>query len=318
MIIRLTRRWYPPTLCNYARVTALLCNSTEDPAHSKPKARLQRFSMPNDIRRAGWKCGSKEKAARQDARPGVQRLYLYIFIQSQIANEPQRSTQLAARAVRRGQAALLANLIAASWTFDHQRNYGFLSLSLPLLQCPCTIVGWICPRWSQHTLPDKQASSGVLVHILVTSSKQITDFSFSNAANIPLLFRGLLSNMAKFDPSTPLLFRNPIIPGFNPDPTICMVPANGDLPATYFLSTSTFEYFPGCAIYTSTDLMSWRLIGHALTRRSQIELRTVEPGAGSWASTLRYRVDEKRWYLANCLFQRYRPASDVRRQECDF
>jgi beta-xylosidase len=107
-------------------------------------------------------------------------------------------------------------------------------------------------------------------------------------------------------------FNNPVLQGFNPDPTICVVPADGETPTTYFLSTSTFEYFPGCAIYTSTDLLGWRLIGHALTRRSQIELRTVEPGAGSWASTLRYRAAEGRFYLANCLFQRYRPASNVR------
>ncbi|KAL2876456.1 hypothetical protein SGCOL_008262 [Colletotrichum sp. CLE4] len=108
------------------------------------------------------------------------------------------------------------------------------------------------------------------------------------------------------------IFLNPIIPGFNPDPTVCVVPATESTPTTYFLSTSTFEYFPGCAIYTSTDLINWKLIGHALTRRSQIELRTVEPGAGSWASTLRYRSQEKRWYLANGLFQRYRPTSDER------
>lgn len=120
--------------------------------------------------------------------------------------------------------------------------------------------------------------------------------------------------MVDMSPSGTLIFRNPVITGFNADPTICVVPADGDTPTAYFLSTSTFEYFPGCAIYTSTDLIHWRLIGHALTRKSQIELRTVEPGAGSWASTLRYRVDEKRWYLANCLFQRYRPASDVCRE----
>ena len=110
----------------------------------------------------------------------------------------------------------------------------------------------------------------------------------------------------------PTSFRNPVIRGFNPDPTICVVPPGPhSTVTTYFLSTSTFEYFPGCPIYSSTDLINWKLIGHALTRRSQIELRTVEPGAGSWASTLRYRSEEKRWYLANCLFQRYRPASDV-------
>ncbi|KAI1187629.1 glycoside hydrolase family 43 protein [Nemania serpens] len=41
-------------------------------------------------------------------------------------------------------------------------------------------------------------------------------------------------------------------------------------------------------------------------------MRTVEPGAGSWASTLRYRPQEKRWYLATGVFQRYRPGSDER------
>jgi beta-xylosidase len=107
-------------------------------------------------------------------------------------------------------------------------------------------------------------------------------------------------------------FQNPILTGFNPDPTICVVPATESTPTTFFLSTSTFEYFPGCAIYTSTDLVNWKLIGHALNRRSQIDLRTVEPGAGSWASTLRYRPDEKRFYLANGLFHRYRPTSDER------
>ncbi|KAI1292726.1 glycoside hydrolase family 43 protein [Xylaria venustula] len=107
-------------------------------------------------------------------------------------------------------------------------------------------------------------------------------------------------------------FQNPVIPGFNPDPTVCVVPATETTPTTYFLSTSTFEYFPGCPIYTSVDLVNWRLIGHALTRRSQIEMRTVEPGAGSWASTLRYRSLEKRWYLATGIFQRYRPGSDER------
>lgn len=108
-------------------------------------------------------------------------------------------------------------------------------------------------------------------------------------------------------------FQNPVIRGFNPDPTVCVVPSPtpGGKP-TYYLSTSTFEYFPGCAIYRSIDVINWTLIGHALTRQSQLNLRTVEPGAGSWASTLRYRQDEKRWYLFNGVFHRYRPGSDER------
>lgn len=108
-------------------------------------------------------------------------------------------------------------------------------------------------------------------------------------------------------------FQNPIIRGFNPDPTICAVPPSSpNEQTTFYLSTSTFEYFPGCAIYRSTDLINWTLIGHALTRASQLNLRTVEPGAGSWASTLRYRKEEKRWYLFNGVYHRYRPSSDER------
>ncbi|KII91874.1 glycoside hydrolase family 43 protein [Plicaturopsis crispa FD-325 SS-3] len=77
-------------------------------------------------------------------------------------------------------------------------------------------------------------------------------------------------------------FRNPIIPGFNPDPTILSV---GD---DYFISTSTFEFFPGHPIYHSKDLVNWKLIGHALNRPSQIPLYGFAPEGGIWAPTLRH------------------------------
>ncbi|KAI0015858.1 beta-xylosidase [Xylariomycetidae sp. FL0641] len=113
--------------------------------------------------------------------------------------------------------------------------------------------------------------------------------------------------------SSSTVFQNPVLRGFNPDPTVCVVPATATAPATYFLCTSTFEYFPGCAIYASTDLVNWRAAGHALTRRpAQLDLRTVEPGAGAWACTLRYRPAERRFYLATAAFCRYRPAADDR------
>src|SRR5688572_20560871 len=77
------------------------------------------------------------------------------------------------------------------------------------------------------------------------------------------------------------VFANPILPGFNPDPTICR--AGSD----YYVATSTFEYFPGVPIYHSKDLLSWRLIGHALTRDSQLELRGARSSQGIFAPTLR-------------------------------
>lgn len=61
--------------------------------------------------------------------------------------------------------------------------------------------------------------------------------------------------------------RNPILPGFHPDPSIVRV---GD---DYYIATSTFEWFPGVRLHHSRDLLHWRPIGHALTRQSQIDLR---------------------------------------------
>lgn len=49
-------------------------------------------------------------------------------------------------------------------------------------------------------------------------------------------------------------------------------------------------------------------------------MRTPEAGAGSWASTLRYRVEgdgrggeQGRWFLCTAVFARYRPQMDVSR-----
>jgi hypothetical protein len=43
------------------------------------------------------------------------------------------------------------------------------------------------------------------------------------------------SSSGPTDPADPPTFHNPVLRGFNPDPTICVVPAAGDTPTTYFL-----------------------------------------------------------------------------------
>lgn len=77
-------------------------------------------------------------------------------------------------------------------------------------------------------------------------------------------------------------FRNPILPGFYPDPSICRVGED------YYLVTSTFEYFPGVPIFHSRDLVHWRQIGHVLDRPSQLNLDSVPQSYGIFAPTLRY------------------------------
>ncbi|WP_111978533.1 glycoside hydrolase family 43 protein [Algibacillus agarilyticus] len=75
---------------------------------------------------------------------------------------------------------------------------------------------------------------------------------------------------------------NPILPGFNPDPSICRV---GD---DYYIATSTFEWFPGVQIHHSRDLVNWRLLDRVLTTRQQLDLRGAENSSGCWAPALTY------------------------------
>ena len=73
---------------------------------------------------------------------------------------------------------------------------------------------------------------------------------------------------------------NPILTGFNPDPSICRV---GD---DYYIATSTFEWFPGVQIHHSRDLVHWRLLGRALDRVSQLDMRGCPNSGGVWAPCL--------------------------------
>ncbi|RHZ55798.1 putative xylosidase/arabinosidase [Aspergillus thermomutatus] len=59
---------------------------------------------------------------------------------------------------------------------------------------------------------------------------------------------------------------NPIIAGFAPDPSVVKV---GEW---FFLINSSFHLFPGLPIYASQDLISWRHIGNAINRQSQLSL----------------------------------------------
>ncbi|TDQ37732.1 glycoside hydrolase family 43 protein [Aureibacillus halotolerans] len=77
-------------------------------------------------------------------------------------------------------------------------------------------------------------------------------------------------------------FKNPIIPGMYPDPSICRVGED------YYLVTSSFEYFPGVPIFHSKDLVNWRQIGHVLDRPEQLNLDQTPTSRGIYAPTIRY------------------------------
>jgi len=77
-------------------------------------------------------------------------------------------------------------------------------------------------------------------------------------------------------------YRNPVIPGFYPDPSVCRVGED------YYLVNSSFEYFPGVPVFHSRDLVHWRQIGHCLTRPSQLKLESAWSSGGIYAPTIRY------------------------------
>ncbi|QNF29665.1 glycoside hydrolase family 43 protein [Metabacillus elymi] len=82
---------------------------------------------------------------------------------------------------------------------------------------------------------------------------------------------------------------NPILRGFNPDPSFLRVEDD------YYIATSTFEWFPGVQIHHSKDLVNWRLLTHALTRKSQVNMEGNINSGGVWAPCLTY--SEGTFYL---------------------
>lgn len=82
---------------------------------------------------------------------------------------------------------------------------------------------------------------------------------------------------------------NPILRGFNPDPSIVRVGED------YYIATSTFEWFPGVQIHHSKDLVHWHLVARPLNRLSQLDLGGTMNSGGVWAPCLSY--DRGIYYL---------------------
>ena len=82
---------------------------------------------------------------------------------------------------------------------------------------------------------------------------------------------------------------NPILRGFNPDPSILRVEDD------YYIATSTFEWFPGVQIHHSKDLIHWELIHRPLNRTSQLDMIGNPDSCGVWAPCLSYA--EGTYYL---------------------
>ncbi len=76
------------------------------------------------------------------------------------------------------------------------------------------------------------------------------------------------------------LIRNPILPGFNPDPSVVRVGED------FYIATSTFEWYPGVQIHHSRDLKNWRLVSRPLNRADLLDMRGNPDSCGIWAPCL--------------------------------
>jgi len=88
-------------------------------------------------------------------------------------------------------------------------------------------------------------------------------------------------------------YRNPILTGFHPDPSIVRVKDD------YYMVTSTFIYFPSIPILHSKDLINWKIIGHAVSNPDYLDLTHFDDGRGIWAPDISYH--NGRFYITATL-----------------
>lgn len=88
-------------------------------------------------------------------------------------------------------------------------------------------------------------------------------------------------------------FKNPVIKGCYPDPSICRV---GEY---YYMVTSSFYYFPALPVFRSKDLVNWEQISNAISRSEQLDFRDCDSSEGLWAATIRYH--NNKFYIINTL-----------------
>ncbi|MBZ3923738.1 glycoside hydrolase family 43 protein [Xanthomonas citri] len=84
-------------------------------------------------------------------------------------------------------------------------------------------------------------------------------------------------------------YRNPVLAGFYPDPSITRVGER------YYLVNSTFTYFPAIPVFESTDLVHWTQIGHVVDRREQLDYDGLRMSRGMYAASIRHH--DGRFYV---------------------
>ncbi len=171
-------------------------------------------------------------------------------------------------------------------------------------------------------LPPQNTKDGTVTHYTLWASSDWSNWTklasgeFSNIVNNPIWqtikFPTTKARILKFDADRlasgermafddfevvtgePEGFKNPVLPGFHADPSVCRA---GD---DFYLVNSTFQYFPGVPVFHSKDLVNWEQVGNCLTRPSQVDLKGTDGNNGIYAPTIRY--NNGRFYMVTTVF----------------
>lgn len=93
----------------------------------------------------------------------------------------------------------------------------------------------------------------------------------------------LFLSFSPFSAQSQDTFKNPIIAGWHPDPSITV-----DDQGNYYMVHSSFAYYPGIPIFHSRDLVNWEQIGHVLNRPEQLDLEGFGVSRGIFAPDISY------------------------------
>ena len=94
--------------------------------------------------------------------------------------------------------------------------------------------------------------------------------------------------------AAPGYYRNPIIPGFQPDPSIVRVRDD------YYLINSSFALFPGIPVFHSRDLVNWEQLGNAVDRPGQFNFSGLGVARAIFAPTIR-RCNGRFYIVGTCV-----------------
>lgn len=92
-------------------------------------------------------------------------------------------------------------------------------------------------------------------------------------------------------PARPADYRNPILHGFYPDPSVARVGRE------FYLVHSTFAWFPGIPIWRSRDLVHWTQIGNAIDRPGQLDFKRLGLSRGVFAPAIGWHAGT--FYIVN-------------------